>query len=64
MRKPSARSGEDTGPPKRLGPPEPRLKVNADWEEAAAKIIRTPVPKGGVPEKPKRERRGKDDGRP
>jgi len=44
---------------KKPGPPEPRLKIEGDWEEAAAKIIRTPVPEGGVPEKPKRERKGK-----
>ena len=32
---------------RRPGPPEPRVKIDMPWEEAAEKMIRTPpMPKG------------------
>lgn len=44
---------------RRPGPPEPRFVIEGDWEDAAAKLIRTPVPPGGVPKPEKRKRRAK-----
>jgi hypothetical protein len=54
----------DQPPPKRKPPGQTpdRFAIDVDWEEAAAKLIRTPVPPGGVPKPAKKRERKKKDG--
>jgi len=56
MEQPTAEGGSGRKPGKE---PE-RVKIPGSWEDAATRMIRTPVPQGGIPERPTRPRRGKD----
>ncbi len=55
-----AESKEDPkGPRKKPGAPSESLKLETTFEDAVARILRAPVPPGGVPDRePTRKRRG------
>jgi len=40
-----------------------RLVIDVPFEEAVRRALAKPIPPGGVPDKPKRPRRGKGEGR-
>ena len=43
--------------PRKPGKEPERVKIHGSWEEAATRMIRTPLPPGGVPKRETRERR-------
>jgi hypothetical protein len=46
--------------PRRPGKEPERVKIPGSWEDAATRMIRTPVPPGGLPKRETRPRRGKE----
>ena len=54
---PKERTEDDE--PRSPGSPSESLKLNTTFEDAVARILRAPVPPGGVPDRePTRKRRG------